>query len=72
MAGAGRIDDAMHCFERLLRASTDLGLYAEEFHIVTKGPVGNFPQAFTHVELIRTALSIDAAVRDASQKKPDR
>jgi GH15 family glucan-1,4-alpha-glucosidase len=69
MAGAGRIDEAIRCFERLLAASTDLGLYAEEFHIATKGPIGNFPQAFTHVELIRTALSIDAAIRAAPKKK---
>jgi GH15 family glucan-1,4-alpha-glucosidase len=61
LAGLGKIDDATRCFERLLDAATHLGLYAEEFEVRTKGPVGNFPQAFTHVGLIRAALALDAA-----------
>jgi len=63
LAGLGKLDEATRCFERLLDAGTDLGLYAEEFDVRTKGPVGNFPQAFTHVGLIRAALALDAASR---------
>jgi GH15 family glucan-1,4-alpha-glucosidase len=61
LASLGETDEAVRCFERLLGAATGLGLYAEEFDVVTKGPVGNFPQAFTHVGLIRAALAIEAA-----------
>jgi GH15 family glucan-1,4-alpha-glucosidase len=61
LAGLGRVDEATRCFEQALAAATDLGLYAEEFDVCTKKPVGNFPQAFTHVGLIRAALAIDAA-----------
>jgi len=61
LAGLGEIDEATRCFERLLGAATALGLYAEEFDVRTKGPVGNFPQAFTHIGLVRAALAIDAA-----------
>jgi GH15 family glucan-1,4-alpha-glucosidase len=66
LAGAGKIDGATRCFERLLAAATDLGLYAEEFDVRTKEPVGNFPQAFTHVDLIRAAIALDEATRQKS------
>lgn len=65
LAGLGEIDEATRCFERLLAAATDLGLYAEEFDVRTRKPVGNFPQAFTHVGLIRAALALDEAERRA-------
>jgi GH15 family glucan-1,4-alpha-glucosidase len=63
-AGLGDIDQATHCFERLLNAATPLGLYAEEFDLRTRAPVGNFPQAFTHVGLLRAAVTLEAASRD--------
>jgi len=63
LAGLGKIDEATRCFERLLDSATELGLYAEEFDVRTKNPVGNFPQAFTHVGLIRAALTLDAVCR---------
>jgi GH15 family glucan-1,4-alpha-glucosidase len=42
----------------LLLHSNDLGLYAEEFDPVTGEPLGNFPQAFTHIGLINAALTL--------------
>ena len=69
LAGLGKIDEATHCFERLLNAATELGLYAEEFDVRTKKPVGNFPQAFTHVGLIRAALTLDAISRRQDAEK---
>lgn len=61
LARAGRIDEATRLFERLLEAGTDLGLYGEEFQTGTGKPMGNFPQAFTHVELVGAALSLERA-----------
>ena len=69
LARLGKIDDAKRSFERLLERATDLGLYAEEFDARTKRAAGNFPQAFTHVELIRTALSLEAASRTQQSAK---
>ena len=41
--------------ERLLRESSPLGLYAEEFEVATSRHLGNFPQAFSHLALIEAA-----------------
>jgi GH15 family glucan-1,4-alpha-glucosidase len=54
----GRDDDARALFERLLALSNDVGLLAEEYDPQTKRLVGNFPQAFSHLALIDTALNL--------------
>ncbi|HKO20425.1 MAG TPA: glycoside hydrolase family 15 protein [Acidobacteriaceae bacterium] len=54
----GRIDDARHLFERLLRLANDVGLLAEEYEPQSKQMVGNYPQAFSHVALVNTALNL--------------
>jgi GH15 family glucan-1,4-alpha-glucosidase len=46
---------ARDLFERLLRISSPLGLYAEEFDVDTGFHLGNFPQAFSHLALIEAA-----------------
>jgi GH15 family glucan-1,4-alpha-glucosidase len=46
--------------ERLLRISSPLGLYAEEFDVETGYHLGNFPQAFSHLALIEAAGRIIA------------
>jgi GH15 family glucan-1,4-alpha-glucosidase len=33
-------------------------LLAEEYDSLTKRQVGNFPQAFSHVALVRTAMTL--------------
>ena len=47
--------------ERLVRASSPLGLYAEEFDIETGRHLGNFPQAFSHLALVEAAARIIVA-----------
>jgi GH15 family glucan-1,4-alpha-glucosidase len=54
----GRHDDAVELFERLLGLRNDLGLISEEYDTQNRRLVGNFPQAFTHVELVNTALNL--------------
>jgi GH15 family glucan-1,4-alpha-glucosidase len=44
--------------ERLLRISSPLGLYAEEFDAATGRHLGNFPQAFSHLALMEAAARI--------------
>ncbi|MGE5523815.1 MAG: glycoside hydrolase family 15 protein [Rhodospirillaceae bacterium] len=63
LARLGDVDRATALFERLLALANDVGLYAEELDARTLSPLGNFPQAFTHVGLITAALSIDQAIR---------
>jgi GH15 family glucan-1,4-alpha-glucosidase len=62
---AGRLEQARHTFEKMLTYANHLGLYAEEI-----GPsgeaLGNFPQAFTHLGLIRAAVKLDRALDRAS------
>ncbi|HJV63294.1 MAG TPA: glycoside hydrolase family 15 protein [Albitalea sp.] len=53
-----RIDDARAMYERLLRLRNHAGLYAEEFGVHDGRPLGNFPQAFSHVGLITAALTM--------------
>ena len=52
---------ARDLMERLLRISSPLGLYAEEFDVDTGYHLGNFPQAFSHLALIEAAGRIIAA-----------
>jgi GH15 family glucan-1,4-alpha-glucosidase len=54
----GREDDARQTFERLLGLCNDVGLLAEEYDPLQKRLLGNFPQAFTHVGLVNTALNL--------------
>jgi GH15 family glucan-1,4-alpha-glucosidase len=59
----GELDEAEEMFERLLTLRNDLGLLSEEYDPTLKRLVGNFPQAFSHIGLINTALGLDAALR---------
>ena len=54
----GRHDEARGLFQRLLALRNDLGLLAEEYDPATQRLVGNFPQAFSHLALINTALNL--------------
>ncbi|WP_030759470.1 glycoside hydrolase family 15 protein [Streptomyces sp. NRRL F-2664] len=54
----GREDEARALFERLLTVCNDVGLLAEEYDPVSGRQLGNFPQAFSHVALVNTALTL--------------
>jgi GH15 family glucan-1,4-alpha-glucosidase len=56
----GRRDDAVERFHRLLALRNDVGLLAEEVDVNTAAPLGNFPQAFSHVALVGTAQTLCA------------
>jgi GH15 family glucan-1,4-alpha-glucosidase len=58
MAVIGEQQAARDLMERLLRISSPLGLYAEEFDAPTGRHLGNFPQAFSHLALIEAAARI--------------
>ena len=58
LAMIGEIQQARDLMARLLRVSSPLGLYAEEFDAPTGRHLGNFPQAFSHLALIEAAAKI--------------
>ena len=57
----GRRDEARALFDRLAGLANDVGLLAEEYDPHHGRQVGNFPQAFTHVGLVNTALNLARA-----------
>jgi GH15 family glucan-1,4-alpha-glucosidase len=62
----GRHDEAVELFERLIALRNDVGLLSEEYDPVAKRLVGNFPQAFSHVSLVNSAVNLarDNAIAD--------
>ena len=67
----GRHDDATRLFDRLLSIRNDVGLLAEGYDTDQRRLAGNFPQAFSHVGLINSALNLSrrrapAGARSAS------
>ncbi|MBM6399513.1 glycoside hydrolase family 15 protein [Phycicoccus sonneratiae] len=59
-ARTGRLDEAHALMQRLLDVRTDLGLLSEEYDPRTGLLLGNFPQAFSHLALVRAACAIAA------------
>jgi len=58
---SGRADDGRRLFERLLGLRNDVGLLSEEYDVASGRLVGNFPQVFSHVSLVNTALNLSAS-----------
>ena len=56
--GAGRHDEAVLLFERLLSLRNDVGLLSEEWDPESHRQLGNTPQAFSHFALITSALQL--------------
>ncbi|WP_369222007.1 glycoside hydrolase family 15 protein [Streptomyces sp. R39] len=54
----GRTDEAKELFERLVGLVNDVGLLSEEYDPETGHQLGNFPQAFSHIGLVNTALRL--------------
>ncbi|WP_397453532.1 glycoside hydrolase family 15 protein [Pseudomonas sp. NA-150] len=57
----GRHDDARALFDRLCGLCNDVGLLAEQYDPRAKRMLGNFPQAFSHIGIINTALNLHRA-----------
>ncbi|WP_329548416.1 glycoside hydrolase family 15 protein [Streptomyces sp. NBC_01356] len=54
----GRTQEAYELFERLVALANDVGLLAEEYDPLAGRQLGNFPQAFSHIGLVSTALAL--------------
>jgi GH15 family glucan-1,4-alpha-glucosidase len=64
LARAGRVGDARSHLEKLLSYSNEVGLYSEKLG-PTGEALGNFPQALTHLALIRACSAVDRALNEA-------
>jgi GH15 family glucan-1,4-alpha-glucosidase len=58
LAVAGREDEARELFENVLDYATSLGLFAEQVDEETGEQRGNFPQAFSHLGIINSAIYV--------------
>ncbi|MAX71626.1 MAG: glycoside hydrolase [Flavobacteriaceae bacterium] len=54
----GEEQKATEQFEKLLSYSNHLGLFSEDIDFKTKRLLGNFPQAYSHLALIETAINL--------------
>jgi GH15 family glucan-1,4-alpha-glucosidase len=64
----GRYHEARKLFDRLLARCNDVGLLAEEVDPLTGRMLGNFPQAYSHVGLINSALNLSRQIGPAEER----
>jgi GH15 family glucan-1,4-alpha-glucosidase len=67
---AGQVERAKETFSRAIVFANDVGLLAEEVDPQTREPLGNFPQAFSHIGLVNAAWAITEAERKLEEVLP--
>jgi GH15 family glucan-1,4-alpha-glucosidase len=60
---AGLVEEATELFEQILDAAGETGLLPEQLDPVSGRGMGNHPQAYSHLGVIRCALALDEARR---------
>jgi len=63
----GEEEAARSLFEKLLAFANDVGLFSEEIDARTGELLGNFPQAFTHLGLVNTAVNLSLHARHGTR-----
>ncbi|HBB93113.1 MAG: glycoside hydrolase [Bacteroidetes bacterium GWF2_49_14] len=66
----GRKEEAKDIFENLLACGNHVGLFSEDIDFATKRLLGNFPQAYSHLALINTALVFSDEIRTSKFIRP--
>ncbi|MGZ5180649.1 MAG: glycoside hydrolase family 15 protein [Ramlibacter sp.] len=64
----GRLPQARAMYERLLGLCNDVGLLSEEYDPVAQRMLGNFPQAFSHIGIVNSALNLVRAEGPAKSR----
>lgn len=54
----GQTEEARELFQRLINLRNDVGLLAEEYCSSRQRMIGNFPQAFSHIAHVNTAINL--------------
>jgi GH15 family glucan-1,4-alpha-glucosidase len=54
----GQEKQAIEMFERVLQYSNHVGLFSEDIDFSSKRLLGNFPQGYSPIDLIDTALTL--------------
>ena len=65
----GEEEKAVRQFEKLLSYSNHLGLFSEDIDFKTKRLLGNFPQAYSHLALIETAINLSNITKQEQVKE---
>jgi GH15 family glucan-1,4-alpha-glucosidase len=58
---SGRLEESRTIFEGMVRRANHVGLFSEHYDPITGETLGNFPQAFTHIGLINSAIYLARA-----------
>lgn len=66
----GMKEEAQAIFENLLICGNHVGLFSEDINFTTKQLLGNFPQAYSHLALINTAIMFSDEVYISKFIKP--
>ncbi len=65
----GYREEAVLMFENILKCSNHLGLFSEHIDVATKQLMGNFPQGYSHLGLIQSALILNGIVPEVPLEK---
>jgi GH15 family glucan-1,4-alpha-glucosidase len=66
----GRQREAEELFDCLLGLCNDVGLISEEYDPASARLLGNFPQAFTHVALVNSAMNLSQGIVGPAEHRP--
>jgi GH15 family glucan-1,4-alpha-glucosidase len=66
----GRKKEAQETFNTLIGYSNHLGLFSEDLDFESKRQLGNFPQAYSHLALINTAMLFSERIEISRFIKP--
>jgi GH15 family glucan-1,4-alpha-glucosidase len=70
LARQGEVERASAYFDQLTRASGPLDLFSEEFDPASGLALGNYPQALTHIGVLRAALALGRRPKPPGARRP--